>query len=158
MPMRRYLFQTLFLVSAVTALPSCDKKNNDHDETEDRFTLSGAASGAQEVPAVSTSGTGTVTGTYHAEHKTLDYTVTWSNLSDTPTMMHFHGPAAAGTNAPVMLPITDFIQAPSGTKSGTASLTPAQDSALLEGKMYYNVHTPLHGGGEIRAQVAVTAD
>jgi hypothetical protein len=156
MIMRKYLFQTLVVLFAATIWVGCDK--DDDNETTNTYKISGTANGSQEVPAVSTPGAGTVSGTYNKQTKMLDYTVTWSNVSDTPTMMHFHGPADPGANAGVMIPITDFTQDISGSKPGMATLTPAQDSALLAGKMYYNLHTPLHPGGEIRAQITATAD
>jgi hypothetical protein len=57
-----------------------------------------------------------------------------------------------------MIPITDFAAATTGSKSGSATLTPAQDSALLSGNMYYNVHTSNNPGGEMRAQLTATHD
>ena len=152
--MRKYLFQTLIVLFVATVWVGCE----DDNDVTNTYTISGTANGAQEVPAVSTQGTGTVSGTYDKQTKMLDYTITWNNVTDTPTMMHFHGPADPGANAGVMIPITDFTQAASGSKSGMATLTSAQDSALLSNKMYYNLHTPLHPGGEIRAQLTATAD
>ncbi len=62
---------------------------------------------------------------------------------------HFHAPAEAGTNAGVAIPIT---MTPSPLK-GSATLTDEQAAALTSGKMYVNVHTDAHKGGEIRAQL-----
>jgi len=157
MIMKRNLVYLFCMLLATTAWTGCDKDDDDQ-KTEDSFKINGTASGSQEVPAVTTSATGTVTGTYHTENKLLEYTVTWNNLSANPAAMHFHGPAPAGTNAGVMIPITDFTAATTGSKSGTATLTPAQDSALLNGAMYYNVHTSNNPGGEMRAQLTATAD
>lgn len=154
--MRKYLFQTLIVLFAATVWLGCD--NDDDDGVTNTYTISGTANGTQEVPAVTTTGTGTVSGTYNKLTKMLDYTVTWNNVKDTPSMMHFHGPADPGATAGVMINIPDFPQATSGSKSGMATLTPAQDSALLAGKMYYNLHTSFHPTGEIRAQVIATAD
>ena len=111
-------------------------------------------SGAQESPAVTTAGTGAVTGTYDANTNTLTYTVTWSNLSGNATLAHFHGPAAAGTNAGVQVPFT--LTAGASSVSGTASLSDTQESDLLNGLWYANVHTAAHGSGEIRGQVTAT--
>lgn len=152
--MRKYLFQTLFVLMAATVWVGCE----DDNDVTNTYTISGTANGAQEVPAVVTPGTGTVSGTYNKQTKMLDYTVTWNNVSDTPSMMHFHGPADPGAIAGVLIPITDFTLATTGSKSGMVTLTPAQDSALLANKMYYNLHTSTHPTGEIRAQVIATAD
>ena len=118
------------------------------------YNISATMSGAQESPAVTTNGTGTVTGVYDAGTKTLTYNVTWSNLSGNATIAHFHGPAAVGTNANVVVPFTFTAGATSA--SGTRTLTDAEQSDLLNGLWYANVHTQAHGGGEIRGQVTAT--
>ncbi len=64
-------------------------------------------------------------------------------------MAHFHGPAAAGANAPPVVAVKD----PTDPISGTAILTPAQEADLLAGKWYFNVHSQTNPGGEIRGQV-----
>lgn len=115
------------------------------------YNISATLSGAQENPAVTTTGTGAVAGTYDANTNTLTYHVTWSNLSGPATAAHFHGPAAAGTNATVVVPFT--IDASGTSANGTATLTDAQETDLLNGLWYANVHTAAHGGGEIRGQV-----
>src|SRR3954451_19060663 len=57
--------------------------------------------GAQEVPAVSPSGSGSLDVSYDKSTKTLTYKATWTGMTDSVTMMHFHGPAEEGTNAGV---------------------------------------------------------
>lgn len=145
------LWSSLF-VSVINL--GCDKDDND-DKNEDRYEISGAANGANERPdPVTTDGTGNITGTYHLEHNTLEYTVTWSNLSAAPTMMHFHGPADVNTATGVQEPITVPSGAgTSGTVSGTVTLTEEQESDLLDGLWYYNIHTSNFPPGEIRGQV-----
>lgn len=111
--------------------------------------LGGGLTGAQEVPAVATAGTGTLDATYNKETRKLSYTVNYSGLSGPATMAHFHGPAAPGSNAPVVVPFAN----PANPISGEATLTEAQAIDLLAGRWYVNVHTAAHPGGEIRAQV-----
>lgn len=149
-------FSTCLLAGAVMlmALTSCKKDDSSNQQTG-MYTLTATANGAQEVPAVTTSGTGTLTGTYDSNTNTLNYTLNWSGLSGPATLMHFHGPALAGTGAGVALGITGFTSAASGTFTGTSPLTDAQEADLLAGKWYWNIHTAAHGGGEIRGQVAV---
>lgn len=132
---------------------SCD--DDDEDEIKTQYTLSGNATGAQEVPPVSTNASGTLTGSYNSATNTLTYTINWSGLSGAPTMMHFHGPAAVGEIAPPVVDITNYTEAATGTVSGSATLTDAQETELLQERWYYNLHTLNHGGGEIRAQVMV---
>lgn len=137
------------------ALASCSKNNNDVQQPKTTYSISATASGAQEVPAVTTTGTGTLTGSYNGSTKSLSYTVNWSNLSGPATLMHFHGPALAGVNAGVAVGISGFTSAATGSYTGTATLTDTQEADLLAGKWYWNVHTAANTGGEIRGQVAV---
>jgi hypothetical protein len=151
---RSFLRISMMGIIITSAFISCKKDDNTPAEKVN-YTISASASGANEIPAVATAGTGTATGTYNKTTNLLNYTVTWSNLSGNATLMHFHGPADATTNAGVSLGITGFTSAPSGTYTGSATLTDDQETQLLGGKWYYNVHTPAHGGGEIRGQVSV---
>lgn len=133
------------------SLAACDKDDDDDDKVA--YTLSATADGAQEVPAVTTNGTGSLTGSYNKNSNLLTYTVSWEGLSGAATAMHFHGPAASGVAAGVALPITGFTPGVSGSYSGSATINETQEAELLDGKWYVNVHTELNGGGEIRGQV-----
>jgi hypothetical protein len=106
--------------------------------------------GSTEVPANDSAGTGIVDATLDTATKSLDYTVTWSGLTGAATMAHFHGPAAAGKNAGVAVPLG---VSPVSPVHGTATLTDAQIADLEGGLWYANVHTAAHKGGEIRGQV-----
>ena len=129
----------------------CKKDNTAKNTT--MYNISATMTGAQESPAVTTNGTGTVSGVYDASTNTLTYNVTWSNLSGAATAAHFHS-AASGTNGSVVVPFT--LTAGSNSTSGTATLTDAQETDLLNGLWYANVHTQAHAGGEIRGQVTAT--
>jgi len=105
-------------------------------------------SGSQEVPAVTTTASGTGTITVGADHG-VSGSVTTSGLVG--TMAHIHeGPA--GKNGPVIIPLTkngnDGWTVPPGAK-----LTDAQYQAFKAGDLYLNVHSDQHKGGEIRAQL-----
>jgi len=108
-------------------------------------------SGASEVPLNDSKGTGTVTATYDTATQKFSYTVTYSGLTGPATAAHFHGPAAAGANAPPVLPIPATMLA--SPIKGDATLTAAQAADLAAGKWYFNVHTAAHAPGEIRGQV-----
>ncbi len=45
---------------------------------------------------VTTSASGTISGTYNKNTNILLYTITWNGLSAAPSAMHFHGPADPG--------------------------------------------------------------
>jgi hypothetical protein len=106
---------------------------------------------SEETPPNSSAGTGSLTGTYDTDTKKLTWSVTYSGLTGAATAAHFHGPAAPGTAAPVEVPATGVDQNPI---VGSAVLTDAQAKDLLDGKMYFNIHTQANKAGEIRGQVA----
>lgn len=143
------LLATAMLMSA-TLWTSCDK--NDDDEV---VTSNNTMSGSQEVPAVTTTATGSINVTYNKTTKTLSYTATWNGLSGPATAMHFHGPAVAGVNAGPLVGITGFPAAASGSVSGTITVGTGSlvEADLLADKWYFNVHTAAHAGGEIRGQI-----
>jgi CHRD domain. len=144
----------LLLISMIS-FSSCHKDNNT-TTTAITYKLSGNATGDQEVPAVSTTGSGTLTGTLDNNTNALHYSVAWTSLSGPATAAHFHGPAPAGTNSGVVIPFHIVNNGNSGAATGDTTLTDAQKADLIAGKWYWNVHTAAHGGGEIRAQVIVT--
>lgn len=105
--------------------------------------------GSSEVPANTTAGKGHVDASLNTSSKTLSWTITYSGLTGAPTMAHFHGPAAAGSNAPPIITVKDLTS----PIKGTQTLTDAQIADLQAGKWYFNVHTAAHPGGEIRGQL-----
>ncbi|MGV7218451.1 CHRD domain-containing protein [Bradyrhizobium sp. UFLA05-112] len=137
--MNKPLFATLALTAAVAfAGPACAEK------------LKATLDGKAEVPATTSSGTGTADLDYDAPSKKLSWTVTYSGLSGPATAAHFHGPAETGKNAGVAVAIPNATSSP---VKGEATLTDAQAADLLGGKYYINIHTAANPGGEIRGQV-----
>src|SRR3954471_3614520 len=136
--MNKALFATLALGAAVAfAAPASAEK------------LKATLDGKSEGPATTSSGTGMADVDYDAASKKLSWKLTYSGLTGPATMAHFHGPAEAGKNAPVAVPIPNTA---SGSE-GSATLTDAQAADLMAGKYYVNVHTEANKGGEIRGQV-----
>lgn len=111
-----------------------------------------ALSGAQQVPPVQTSGSGTADLTYDPATRVLTWNITYSGLSAPATMAHFHGPAAAGANGPVTIWLSQKGTAPESPIKGEATLTPEQAAQFTAGEWYINVHTSSHPAGEIRGQ------
>jgi hypothetical protein len=106
--------------------------------------------GKSEVPATTSSGSGTADIDYDPAAKKLSWKLTYSGLTGAATAAHFHGPAETGKNAGVAVPITNPASSP---VEGSATLTDAQAADLEAGKYYVNVHTAANPGGEIRGQV-----
>ncbi|MDX5435576.1 MAG: CHRD domain-containing protein [Pontibacter sp.] len=112
--------------------------------TEDKVVLSNIKlSGNQEVPSNNSTATGTMNGLYDKTTKKLDYSIVLNGV--TATAMHLHK-AAVGANGDVVMEIT-------GLKGTTAAFTAAQETDLLEGNLYLNVHSAAQPGGELRGQV-----
>ncbi|MBX3654585.1 MAG: CHRD domain-containing protein [Ramlibacter sp.] len=107
-------------------------------------------SGAQEVPANTSTGTGQAELKWNRSSNVLDWKVTYTGLSGEVTGAHIHGPAAPGQNAGVVIP---FMTGLSGTITGQTNLTTAQAADLASGRWYVNVHTSAFPGGEIRGQL-----
>jgi CHRD domain len=116
----------------------------------DSVTFKASLKAAEDVPPAQSTGTGTLDATYDTASKQLTYTVNYSGLTGNATAAHFHGPAEAGKNAGVVVPVQGSVASPI---KGTATLTDAQAADLTAGKWYFNVHTEANKGGEIRGQV-----
>jgi hypothetical protein len=119
--------------------------------------------GAQETPPVATPGTGTLTGTYDDVTNVITWSGTFSDLIGTTTDAHFHGPAAPGGPAGVLVAITAVgggdvfpLGVTSGSYSGTATLSDLNETRLLDGLIYINIHSTFRTGGEIRGQLYAT--
>ena len=115
-----------------------------------------AVSASMDGPQAGTasSGVGTLTGTFDDVTKQLSWSITWSGLIGVPTAMHFHGPAGPGVGAGVQVP-TGIAGPPE--IGGPVVLTPTQETDILAGLWYLNLHTTAFGGGEIRGQVSVAS-
>lgn len=107
--------------------------------------------GGQEVPA-------TTSEAFGVAHLTLDntqlcYAITITRLQGGAEVgAHFHGPAAPGVNADVLLSITQTGQVKNGCVPVSA-LPKALKGALKKGMAYLNVHTTQFPAGEIRGQI-----
>jgi len=134
------------------ALMSCEESD---DDTSNRpYTISGDANGAQVVPPVSVTGTGTVTGNYNPQTRVLNYSSTWNGLTGPPTSGGFYSGATGASGTAVGDPWTIATNSTStGTTAGTITLTEEQARQLLNGGWYYTYGTSANPGGEIRGQV-----
>lgn len=138
-----------------TLFVSCNK---DDDIVDDTYTISGNASGSQMNPSTTSTGTGTMTGSYDARTNVLQYNIAWSNLSTTAGLVQVYGPASAGVNGSLLFPLTITSPGVSGSASGNITLTDTQEAALLANSIYYTVSSTTYPSGEIRGQVTATAN
>lgn len=115
--------------------------------TDNMVIFSNDVLGSNEVPSVTTSAKGSFYGAYDKAAKKLSYMISFADL--VPTAMHFHK-AAAGVNGEVVSAIAGTY---TSGMMGTVTLTAAQETDLLAGLWYLNVHTATNAGGEIRAQL-----
>jgi hypothetical protein len=124
--------------------------------------LTASLSGAQEVPSVVTTATGTGSFSLNDDMTELRYAVAYQGLSGTLTAGgHFHV-GTPGRTGSVVKAIASLGDPASNTISGiwkasdaTQPLTTALVESLLTGRLYVNFHTPVNPGGEIRGQVTL---
>jgi hypothetical protein len=142
------------------------------------ITFIGNLSGANEVPAVASPGTGLATVVLDPTAQTLQVNATFSGLTSNTNAAHIHCCAPLGTNAGVATTVPAFPGFPLGVTSGSYSsvvfdltqatiynpafvtlqggLTQAEAALIAgiqNGTTYLNIHTVTNPGGEIRAQL-----
>ena len=116
---------------------------------------------AQETPVPTPSNAvGAGVFVLNAARTELAYAVSFTGLSGAASAAHLHGPANVGTAAGVKRSICAAAECAPGTllsgvwkSSDMQQLTPELVTALLQGQMYFNVHTTANGGGEARGQL-----
>ena len=104
--------------------------------------------GAEEVPPVNTSASGTGTITVGDDRSVSG---SFKTQGGPFTAAHVHE-GAAGANGPVIIPLQKTSDNEWVVPPG-AKLTDAQFNAYKAGRLYVNFHSAAHKGGEIRAQI-----
>jgi hypothetical protein len=159
---KRLLFTGPLVFALALAIPA-------HADTIYTATLLGS----NEVPPVSTAGTGF--GTFTLNGNLLSINESFSGLTSPANAAHIHCCGPVGVNEIVAVPFTPFPSATSGTfmatvdltldatynaafitqEGGTVALAEAGFiAALNSGNTYANIHTANFPGGEIRGQIA----
>ncbi len=117
-----------------------------------KFTAS--FTGAQQVPAVVTPGTGAGTVLLNGTEDQITVMASFDNLSSNANAAHIHGPAPPGFNAGVLFGLSGVPAATSGMiPDQSFAINATQVGDLKAGQDYFNVHTINNGGGEIRGQI-----
>jgi len=110
--------------------------------------------GAQENPPVTTAATGVGGVIVNPTTKEITGGITFTGLTGVPTGAHIH--RANGDIAIALVLAADNATAtiPAGTTVATGPvLIDADYAELLAGTLYFNVHTAMNSGGEIRGQI-----
>ncbi len=118
--------------------------------------LKATLQGSQEVPANTSTATGTAIVRYNKSLKSLELTGDYQNLAAAISASHIHSPAAPGANASVLFTLTN-TGGTSGKLTTSVTLTATQETDLLNGLMYVNAHNASFPGGEIRGQLITTS-
>jgi hypothetical protein len=101
----------------------------------------------QEVPLVASSAMGGGWFFIDTQANTVNYWISWANLSSPELFAHIHL-GAAGVNGGVKHTL------PNGNpKVGTWNYAEADEPAILAGQMYANIHSNNFGNGEVRGQI-----
>ena len=141
--------------------------------------------GANENPAVNSSGSGTGVVTIDTTANTLRVALNFANLTGTTAASHLHCCGPANQNSPVATTTPTFPGFPLGVTSGaydqTFDLTLASSfnaaflnnvtnggniatarttlvNGIIAGQSYLNIHTTFASGGEIRGQLAAVPE
>ncbi|MDR3533906.1 MAG: CHRD domain-containing protein [Rhodopila sp.] len=105
---------------------------------------------AAEVPPSKSTGSGEANAMLDTVTHELTYDVTFQGFASQVTAAHIHGPAEAGKNAGVVVPLGNT---PTSPIHGTVKLTPEQEQQLTSGQWYVNVHSKNNPSGAIRGQL-----
>jgi hypothetical protein len=137
--------------SSLLIVPGC-KKNTGNTLTS----LGLPMTGDQEVPARKTPAVGVANVTYNKQTKILNFDLTWVGLTGIPILAHIHGPARPGQSAPPKYDFSDRL--PKSTAATFSDWVHLDDTDIIEdslvaGLYYFNIHTPIYPGGEIRGQI-----
>lgn len=142
------------------------------------FVFNGTLTGKQEVPSVSTPGSGNALVSFDDMTNLLSVQVSFANLIGNTTVAHIHCCAPIGSNAGVVTPVPSFPGFPTGVTAGSysqvfdltqassfnpgfitnngGSVTAARQvfvTGLQANRAYLNIHSSQFPGGEIRGQL-----
>lgn len=114
----------------------------------------GTLSGTKEVPPTTSNAHGVVIVKYDSTSNQLELYGDYQSLAAPAVGAHIHQ-APRDSTGPIILPLT-FAGDSTGSLRGTGILTDSQETELMAGNMYVNVHSTLYPEGEIRTQLHMT--
>jgi hypothetical protein len=142
----KYLIITALLFTAL-GIGSCSKSSS--NPTVANVTYLATLNGASETPANASTATGTATFTYNPTTYILSGTVTFTGIVATAAHIHVGAVGVAGS---VVFPLGSASPTSPITFTSGA-LTAQQQSDLMNGLYYVNVHSVAFPAGEIRGQL-----
>jgi hypothetical protein len=145
---------------AAFALAACGGGSDTPPAAQPTLLAAVVLSGAQEVPAVVTTGSGSGTVTVSADRSRIDFTVNFAGLSSATTLAHIHIGQPGVSGPPIVdLALVPFTSPLIGVATAANFVAqPAQGinsfadavTAILAGNTYINIHTLNNPTGEIR--------
>lgn len=136
------------IVAVALLVTACKKENNDPATTPPTTVINEVKLNNNIFRGDSSLATGKFDGVYNKDTKILTYTIAYAGV--VPIAMHFHK-GRVDTTGPVELAIGGPYASP--INKSTTALTAVQETDLLGGKWYVNIHSTAYPNGEIRAQL-----
>lgn len=143
----RYLLSVVIVFVVIVVFSACSKDDPDYITA-----YVASLDGTQAIPANSTAGFGDGNVTYDSIQNKMTYTIAWRAISGTPTSIYFEK-GTRGTADYAMIPVTDYPAKTEGAVSGSITLDPDYESALLNEGFYVTITTSAYSDGEIRGQL-----
>jgi hypothetical protein len=150
MEVRMKTWIRFLVVAGVLGLAACATPVGEPPLAVQHLPRHATLSGDQEVPPVTTGGSGEAVA--QLEGNTLTVSGTFEDMESAATAAHVHGPAARGADAGIVFNLT-IDAAVSGDFEGEAVLTDDQVADFLAGLYYVNIHSTFAVDGEIRGQL-----
>ena len=147
----RLLVWTLALALPAAALVACGGGGGDPMPPLPPLTRTVILSGAQETALVASPASGSGTLTVDQTTRMVSGSISFVGVTS-PSAAHIHT-AVLGSDGPVLIGLTlagNTATVPAGTV-----LTEAQYFDFLNGRLYFNVHSPANPAGELRGQIGV---
>jgi hypothetical protein len=145
-----FLLHIIISGVAVLNFSSCSK-----DDPDNIFAFAASLNGVQATPPNVEIGTGLCNATYDSITNKLIYTITWKELTGTPTAINFEKPVA-GIPDFTNIPVTGFPAENTGSVGGNIIIAQEDEANLLHNSFYLNINTAAYNDGEIRGQLMQT--